>query len=112
MWKDAETRDRRQQQTPGFKDHLDSSLPKRLMVQYVVEITHPELRRAKLNHMEMPKILKAEFLAHFVLSFLSSTGMQWAHEDGMNSDMSARESGTSSLSKEQRCSTVWRQAKS
>lgn len=46
------------------------------MVQYTVEITHPALGSAKLNHMEMPKILTAEILARFVLSPVRSTGMQ------------------------------------
>lgn len=36
---------------------------------------HLELRSAKPNHMEMPKILTAEFLAHFVLSPVRCRGM-------------------------------------
>lgn len=83
MWEAAKTRDRRQQRSPGFKDHLGSSLPELLMVQYTVESTHPALGSAKLNHMEMPKILTDEFLARFVPSSVCSIGMQWAHEGGM-----------------------------
>lgn len=76
MHSNADTRDRRHQRTPGLGDHLGSSLSARLMVQYAVEITRPELRSAKPNHMEMPKILTAEFLACFVLSPLCCGGMQ------------------------------------
>lgn len=98
MREDAETRDRRQRPRPGFKAHLGSRLPKRLMVEHAVEITHPVLGSAKLNHMEMPETLTAEFLVRVVLPHVRATGMQCAHQDGMKSDMSGRERGTRSRS--------------